>query len=60
MFGRGMLLDVPFIADWEIVRKKCKLIIDKNLQRTNQKHRRFDYQPGQEFLVRRQREFTQT
>ena len=30
-FGRNMLLDIPFIADWEAVRKKRKLIIDENL-----------------------------
>ena len=53
-FGRDMLLDIPFIADWEAVRKKRKLIIDENLWPTNQKRRRFDYQPGQEVLVRRQ------
>ena len=50
-FGRDMLLDVPFIADWEAVREKRKLIIDKNLRRMNQKRRCFDYQPGQQVLV---------
>ena len=52
-FGRDMLLDVPFIADWEAVREKRKLLVDENLRRTNQKRRRFDYQPGQQVLVRR-------
>ena len=50
-FGRNMLLDVPFIADWEAVREKRKLLVDENLRRTNQKRRRFEYQPGQEVLV---------
>ena len=48
-----MLLDVPFIADWEAVREKRKLLIDENLRRANKKRHRFDYQPGQQVLVRR-------
>ena len=52
-FGRDMLLDVPFIADWEAVRENRKLLVNENLRRTNQKRRRFDYQPGQQVLVRR-------
>ena len=52
-FGRDMLLDVPFIADWEAVRDKRKLLVDENLRRANKKRHRFDYQPGQQVLVRR-------
>ena len=46
-----MLLDIPFIADWEAVREKRKLLINKNLRRSNQKRRCFDYQPGDQVLV---------
>ena len=48
-----MLLDIPFITDWEAVREKRKLLINKNLRQSNQKRRGFDYQPGDQVLVRR-------
>ncbi|EJK69288.1 hypothetical protein THAOC_09464, partial [Thalassiosira oceanica] len=52
-FGRDMLLDLPFIADWQAVRENRRLLIDENLRRSNQKRRTFDYQPGQQVLKRR-------
>ncbi|EJK49804.1 hypothetical protein THAOC_31285 [Thalassiosira oceanica] len=52
-FGRDMLFDLPFIADWQAVRENRKLLIDENLRRSNQKRRAFDYQPGQKVLKRR-------
>ena len=48
---RDMLLNIPFIADWEAVREKRKLLINQNLRRSNQKRRCFDYQPGDQVLV---------
>ena len=48
-----MLLNIPFITDWEAVREKRKLPINQNLRRSNQKRRGFDYQPGDQVLVRR-------
>ena len=32
VFGRDMILNTPFIADWETIRPRNKNLIDKNNQ----------------------------
>ena len=51
-FNRDMLLDVPFIADWEVLRQKCQLRINERLRKTNKKRKSFDYQSGKSVLVK--------
>ena len=53
VFNRDMLLDVPFIADWEVLRRGRQLRIDERLRVTNKKRKSFDYQPGQSVLVKK-------
>ena len=35
-FGRDMLLDIPVIADWQLIRDKRQVLINENLCRQNQ------------------------
>ena len=48
-----MLLDIPFTADWEVLRQGRQLQINEILRTTNKKRKSFDYQPGQRVLVKK-------
>ena len=51
VFGRDMLFDIPYLADWtEIVRRRQKLV-DQNNTRENNKRVDFDYAVGQKVLL---------
>ena len=39
LFGHGMILDTPFISDWEAISKCKQELIDKN-NRNNNKNRK--------------------
>ena len=39
VFGRDMILNTPFLADWEAIRLRKKKIIDKNNQIENKNRR---------------------
>jgi transposase InsO family protein len=49
-FHRDMLLNIPVIVDFELLRQRRQALIDKNLQRANEKRYSYDYQPGQQVL----------
>jgi transposase InsO family protein len=51
VFHRDMLLDIPLLTDFQLIRDKRQVIIDENLRRANSKRRHHDYQPGDECLV---------
>ena len=49
-FHRDMILNIPLIVDFELLRQRRQLLIDKNLVRANAKRVNYDYQPGQKAL----------
>ena len=49
-FSRDMLLNIPLIADFEMLRQKRQALIDRNLIAANRKRISHDYQPGQQVL----------
>ena len=49
-FHRDMILNIPLIVDFELLRQRQQLLIDKNLVRANAKRVNYDYQPGQKAL----------
>ena len=51
-FRRDMLMDLPLTADLISIRARRQQLIDYNLQRQNSRRRTFDYQPGQDILIK--------
>ena len=51
IFHRDMILDIPIIADLQLLQQQRQALIDKNLMRANRKHISHDYQPGNEVLL---------
>ena len=49
-FHLDMILNIPIIVDFELLRLRRQALIDKNLFRANAKRISFDYQPGQQVL----------
>ena len=45
-----MLLDIPLIADFELLRQRRQALINQQLIVANRKRISFDYQPGQQVL----------
>ena len=41
-----MLLDVPYIANWILLRDKRQRLIDENLRRMNSRRNNYDYRVG--------------
>lgn len=50
VFRRDMLLDIPLTADFELLRQRRQVVIDRNLLRANRARINHDYQPNQEVL----------
>jgi transposase InsO family protein len=50
-FSRDMLLNIPLIADFQLLRDKRQALIDEQLMRANRSRISHDYQPGEEVLV---------
>ena len=50
VFNRDMLLDIPVIADLQLLKDKRQYVIDKNLERTNRKRVAIDYNIGDQVL----------
>ena len=53
IFGRDMLFDVPFIADWQKIGEYRQRQTDKNATRENKTQIDWDYQPGDKVLLRK-------
>ena len=43
VFHRDMLLDIPYITDWILLRNKRQRLIDENLRRMNSRRNNYDY-----------------
>ena len=50
-FNRDMLLNIPVIADLQLLRDKRQMLIDEKLMQANRSRISYDYQPGDEVLV---------
>ena len=49
-FHRDMILNIPLIVDFELLRQRRQALIDRNLLRANAKRIDHDYQPGDRAL----------
>ncbi len=51
IYGRDMLFDIPFIADWCKIGDRWQLLINRGNQRENAKRIDYDYKVGDKVLV---------
>jgi len=54
IFGRDMLFDIPFLADWNKIGKYRQLQTDRNTQRENNSRLDWDYTVGDKVLLRKE------
>ncbi len=52
-FNRDMFLNIPLIADWHTITQRREHLMNKNIIRENQKHRRYDYVTQQRVLEKK-------
>ena len=50
VFGRDMFLNIPLIADWQLIAQRREQLVNESLRRQNLKRRRYDYIVGQRVL----------
>ena len=50
VFNRDMFLNIPLMADWQLLNKKREHLVNENLRRANLKRRRYDYKVNQKIL----------
>jgi hypothetical protein len=53
IFGRDMLFDIPFIADWQKIGEYRQWLTDLNNTRENEGRIDYDYKVGQKVLLRK-------
>ena len=51
IFGRDMLFDIPYIADWNQIGKRRQTLVDQSCAKTNKRRIDFDYAVGQKVLL---------
>ena len=51
IFGRDMLFDIPFLADWTKIGEHRQRQTDLNTERENRSHRDWDYKVGDKVLL---------
>ncbi len=54
IFGRDMLFDIPFIADWQKIGEHRQQLNDLNNARENEGMIDYDYKVGQKVLVQKE------
>jgi hypothetical protein len=54
IFGRDMLFDIPFIADWQNIGERRQRLTDLNNARENKGRIDYDYKVGQKVLLRKE------
>jgi hypothetical protein len=54
IFGRDMLFDIPFIADWQKIGEHRQKLTDLNNARENKGRLDYDYKVGQKVLLRKE------
>jgi len=53
VFGRDMLFDIPFLADWCEIGKRRQKLVDRDTERKNKNRADFDYTVGQKVTLRK-------
>ena len=53
LFGRDVLFDIPYIADWRIIGQRRQLLVAQNNARENLKRIDFDYTVGNKVLLKK-------
>ena len=53
VFGRDMLFDIPYIADWAAIGQRQQHLVDQNNARENARRIDFDYAVGQKVLLQK-------
>ena len=53
IFGRDMLFDIPYIADWSDIGKRRQLLVDQKNAKENSNRIDFDYAVGQKVLLKK-------
>ena len=51
IFGRDMLFDIPFVADWYKIGEHRQLLTDRSNERENKRRIDYDYKVGDKVLV---------
>ena len=51
VFGRDMLFNIPFLADWTEIGRRRQILADKGNIRENKRRVDFDYAVGQKVLL---------
>jgi len=51
IFGRDMLFDIPYIADWKKIGDYRQHQTDRNTERENKKRVDYDYKVGDKILI---------
>jgi hypothetical protein len=49
-FSRDMVLNIPFVADLNLIKDHRQQLIDEHALRSIERRHAYDYQPGQEVL----------
>ena len=50
VFNRDIFLNIPLMADWQLLNNKREHLVNENLRRANLKRRRYDYKVKQKIL----------
>ena len=53
IFGRDMLFDIPYVADWVEIGRRRQERVDNDNARENSRRLSFDYEVGQKVLLRK-------
>ena len=53
IFGRDMLFDIPYLADWKAIGQRRQVAVDRDNVRENKRRIEYDYTVGQQVLVRK-------
>ena len=54
VFGRDMLFDIPYLADWTAIGQRRQKLVDQNNVWENKNRVDFDYRTGQKVLLRKE------
>jgi hypothetical protein len=51
VYGRGMILDIPYTANWSKINSRKQELIDKSKERENNKRFNYNYAVGDKVLI---------
>ncbi|KAL7541220.1 hypothetical protein ACHAWF_006879, partial [Thalassiosira exigua] len=51
VFGRDMMFDIPYVADWIAIGRRRQQLVDHNNARENARRIDYDYRVGQKVLI---------